>query len=622
MYVESDGTGRCGRVARFAFSDARNLKAPAADDSSGAERVAPTQVGMPIRQSAAVGVRSAVAWVACLSIVIVLAIGGSAEAQQVPPPAELRPGISPDRVPPLQPPPVEPDLTTPTEVDPDLPPGAEAARFFLADIVIDGSTVYDDGQLRPLYAEFLQTEISLATLYGIASAIETRYRDDGYIISRAIVPAQSVSDGVYRIQVIEGFVTNVVLEGDVGSSRGLIERYLGNILDSRPVNIADIERYLLLMNDLPGISGTGVLRPSGSDVGAAELVVNAQRKRYDAFALVDNRGSEFTGEEGAALGLSANGFTQFGEQTELVLFSALEDEEQRVGQITYEQQLGSDGLTIRGLASYGDSEPGGTLETLDVEQETLLFTLETEYPYVRSRRFNFSVSAGFDFIEQDSEILGGSSTVADDSLRVLHATATMDYRDSFGGANFAEFGIRQGLPILGASDEGDANLSRVEGDGTFTSLNAEVARLQRLSSNFNLLAQVGGQYGFDDELLSTEEFEVGGLTFGRGYDPSELTGDSGLGTTVELQFNQAPGLSFLQSYQVYAFYDFGVVWNSDTNTPSQASLASAGVGVRTNLTDWLSVDLEVAKPLTREPANRSISDPDAERYFFRVTGQF
>ena len=39
-----------------------------------------------------------------------------------------------------------------------------------------------------------------------------------------------------------------------------------------------------------------------------------------------------------------------------------------------------------------------------------------------------------------------------------------------------------------------------------------------------------------DELLSTEEFKLGGLTFGRGYDPSELTGDSGLGTALELQF--------------------------------------------------------------------------------------
>ena len=619
MYVESDGIGRGVRVARFAFGGARHLGIPSTEArcAPGRARVAARSPGLRPTSSFP---RLPAVWLFAVSVATALAVGGSALAQQVPPPAELRPGISPDRVPPLDAPQPEPDVSVPAEIDPDVPPGAEAARFFLADILVDGSTVYGEGALRPIYAEFLQSEISLATLYGIASAIESRYREDGYIISRAIVPAQSVSDGVYRIQVIEGYVTNVVLEGEVGNSRALIERYLGNIVESRPVNIADIERYLLLMNDLPGISGTGVLRPSGSEVGAAELVVNAERKRFDAFALVDNRGSEFTGEQGAALGLSANSFTPFGEQTELVLFSALDEEEQRVAQITYEQQLGSDGLTVRGLASYGDSEPGGSLEALDVEQETLLLSLSAEYPYVRSRRFNFSVSAGFDYIEQDSEILGGLSVVADDSLRVLHATASMDYRDSFGGANFAEFGIRQGLPILGASDAGDDDLSRVEGDGTFTALNAEVARLQRITSDFNLLARLGGQYGFD-ELLSTEEFEVGGLTFGRGYDPAELTGDSGFGASFELQFNQAPGLSFLQSYQVYAFYDFGVVWNADTNTPSEESLASAGIGIRTNLTDWLAADFEVAQPLTRELQNRA-DNRDSERYFFRLTGQF
>ena len=365
---------------------------PTADHKSGDRLARPTAVAV-----VAEACPSRV-WLAGLAIAVtavLLTASGESHAQ-VPPPAELQPGISPDRVPTLDAPAPEPDVSAPTQVDPDIPPGADATRFFLADIIVEGSTIYDVGDLRPIYADLLQSQISLADLYGIASAIETRYRDDGFVISRAIVPAQSVADGVYRIQVIEGFITNVVLEGDVGASRGLIESYLANITAERPVNIADIERYLLLMNDLPGISGTGVLRPSNADVGAAELIVTAQRKSYDAFALWDNRGSEFTGEQGLALGAAANSFSPFGEQTELVLFSALDDKEQRVAQISYEQQIGSDGLKLRGVASYGDSEPGGSLESLDVDQETLFFSVAAEYPYVRTRRLNFSVQAGLD----------------------------------------------------------------------------------------------------------------------------------------------------------------------------------------------------------------------------------
>ena len=223
-------------------------------------------------------------------------------------------------------------------------------------------------------------------------------------------------------------------------------------------------------------------------------------------------------------------------------------------------------------------------------------------------------------MEQESKAIGGATTLADDSLRVLFLSANGDYRDNFSGVSSFEFGIRQGLPILGASDAGDTNLSRVEGDGTFTSFNAELARLQRIAGGLNLLLRAGGQYS-PDELLSTEEYEIGGLTFGRGYDPSELTGDSGVGTSVELQFNQTPGLAVLESYQLYAFWDFGVAFNSDTNAESQESLASAGIGVRANLNEWLSADFEVAQPLTRELENRS-DDRDEERYFFRLTGQF
>lgn len=554
---------------------------------------------------------------AAATLVVGLLLGLGAAAQ-VPPPAELQPGISPDRVPPLAAPVPQPDVDVPAQPSPAVPPGAEGATFFLAGIEVVGSTVYGDADFRPYFEEFLQTEISLATLYGIATAIETRYREDGYVISRVIVPAQSVSDGVYRLQAIEGYISRVALEGEVGATRGLIQSYLDKITANRPVNIRDIERYLLLMNDLPGISGNGVLRPAGAEIGAAELIVTARRDAYDGFVLADNRGSEFTGEQGLALGASTNSFTGFGERAELVLFSAADDKEQRVAQFSYEQQIGTEGLTIGGLASYGTSEPGGSLEPLDIEQETTLFSISASYPYVRTRRFNFGVEAGFDYVDQTSDISGG--LLFEDSLRVLWATAEADYRDSFGGANFGSFGVRQGLPILGASEANDPDLSRSEGDGTFTSLNAEAARLQRLTSNLNLLVSLGGQYAFG-ELLSSEEFEVGGLSFGRGYDPSEMTGDSGAGSTVELQFNNRPGLSWLDSYQVYAFWDFGVVWNTDTNAEKQDTLASAGLGIRSNLTDWLSLDLEVAQPLTRELENRT-EDRDSERYFFRVTGQF
>lgn len=541
----------------------------------------------------------------------------AATAQTVPErlPGPVQPGTELERVIPPAVPEERPAIEVPEIPAPAPPTGAEAVTFPLAGLVIDGVTVYEPGTLEPLYADFLGEEVSLSTLYEIAARIEARYRDDGYILSRVVVPAQSVDDNVFRLQVIEGFISAVVLQGEVGSSRSLIEGYLAHIPEVRPTDLGTIERYLLLVNDLPGIEAVGVLRPSSTAVGAAELVVVAERDPFDGFAAVDNRGSKFTGPWGTSVGASANAFTRFGERTSLILFSTPDLEEQRIGQISYEQRLGTEGLVARATASYGDSEPGSTLERFDIETDTLLLSGSLIYPVIRSRRTSLYLEGGFEYLDADSDIFG-NETFTKDRLRVVYGSAALSHNDSFDGASFVQVGLRQGLDIFGASDEGDDFLSRADASGVFTTAFASASRLQGVTDDVTLFAKVEGQYAFDD-LLSPEEFAVGGLTVGRGYDPAELLGDHGLGIATELQYNGA--LSWPRAYQLYAFYDVGIVWDEDFDNNDRASLASAGLGVRAMLADWLNAELEFAKPLTRERA----SDGDRSgRVYLRVVGQF
>lgn len=542
---------------------------------------------------------------------------GAGMAQTAPEqlPGAVQPGTEFERVAPPEAPPVPPSIAVP-EIPPPTPPaGAEAVTFPLAGIQVEGATVYDAAALEPLYAAFVGKEITLATLYDIAARIEAKYREDGYVLTRAIVPAQSVANNVFRIQVIEGYVSAVVVQGDIGPSRSLVEGYLDHITEARPADIRTIERYLLLVNDLPGIKAVGVLRPSGAALGAAELAVVVERDPFDGFAAVDNRGSKFTGPWGASVGVGANSFTRFGERTGLVLFSTPDFEEQRVGQLSYEQRLGTEGLALQVVASYGDSEPGSTLDQFDIKTDTLLLGAAVSYPLIRSRRTSLTLDGGFDYLDADSDIFD-DETFTEDRLRVLHAGATLSHIDSFGGASTVQAGVRQGLGVLGASDEDDSFLSREDASGEFTTLVAQASRLQSVAEDVSLFLGMAGQYAFD-HLLSPEEFDVGGLTFGRGYDPAELLGDHGLGITAEARYDGS--LSWLRRYQLYGFYDVGIVWDEDFDDNDRESLASAGLGVRTSLTDWLNAELELAKPLTRDRA----SDGDrSARVYLRVVGQF
>jgi hemolysin activation/secretion protein len=123
--------------------------------------------------------------------------------------------------------------------------------------------------------------------------------------------------------------------------------------------------------------------------------------------------------------------------------------------------------------------------------------------------------------------------------------------------------------------------------------------------------------------LSGEEFSVGGARFGRGYDPSEITGGDGAAGLVELRHDgRFAGLGTELSYQLYGFGEFGVVWTGDPNGGgARDSLASAGAGVRIGWGGRFLGEIEVAAPLTRGVASEG-GRSDFARVFFRLTAAF
>jgi hemolysin activation/secretion protein len=102
-------------------------------------------------------------------------------------------------------------------------PGSDESRslFRLSKVSIDGASTMTFEQLEVLYQHFLAREVSQADLLAIATAITQKYRDAGYHLSRAIIPAQELKGGHLRIQVIEGVVEDIVLQGDDADPFGL-----------------------------------------------------------------------------------------------------------------------------------------------------------------------------------------------------------------------------------------------------------------------------------------------------------------------------------------------------------------------------------------------------------------
>ncbi|MGR8930970.1 MAG: ShlB/FhaC/HecB family hemolysin secretion/activation protein [Gammaproteobacteria bacterium] len=529
-------------------------------------------------------------------------------AQQIPSPVQPqpfpeteRPKFPTEEIPKIQ---IEP-------LGEEAPPGASKTFTVLRDIIVDDSSVYDAPFFRTFFADSIGQKVPLTKLFDIAKSIQQQYRDDGYILTRVIVPPQSVSDGVFHLRVVEGFINSIKVEGKIGPVRDRVQAHLQNLLQNKPVNERELERYLLLANDLPGIHALGFLRSSVGENGASELIVSADRKPFDAYALVNNRGSRYTGPYRFSMMLRENSATFLGEQIEGHFFNTLFDDEQRFGQVTYRQVLNSEGLKFNLGASYAPSKPGHTLRAYDLQTDLLTVTGSLDYPVIRSRKQNLYLDAGFQSLDEQVKFFGQKTS--GDRLRVFFVGTSYDLIDDWDGQSSLSLGLRQGMEALGASRKGDINLSRANGNPEHTSLNFNFSRYQTLWEQLGLYLSSAGQYAFNP-LMNIEEFKLGGQVYGRGYNPAELSGDSGIAATAEFRYSLPGPFENWQSLQPYSFYDFGAVWNRGTGVQHRQSLSSAGLGVRNQLFDHLSVDLEVAWPLTRAPETYD-KDP---RFFFQI----
>src|SRR5260221_12144960 len=121
-------------------------------------------------------------------------------------------------------------------------------------------------------------------------------------------------------------IGEVRLDGDIGPAGELALAILQHLTWIRPVNNADLERYLLLVNDIPGVAAQGVLRKTSPEPGSVELIAQIQRKPFATQFQFDNRGSSEVGPyEGLLVG-QANSFTSFGEQLEAQFFNTFNRE--------------------------------------------------------------------------------------------------------------------------------------------------------------------------------------------------------------------------------------------------------------------------------------------------------
>lgn len=521
-----------------------------------------------------------------------------------------------------------PQATAPVEyrnaVLQNAPQGADQIRIDLKTLQIDGVNTYSAFELDNLYRSKLGTNISLADVYAIASQIAQKYHDDGYVLTQVIVPPQTIESGLVKLQVIEGKIGQVFLEGENTESEAqIIRKYAAILQDGKAINIKALEQQLLLINDLPGVSARSILSPSKTTPGSSDLTLVIERKEFEAQIATDNFGSRYLGNyEGLVLGAVNSLFKNNERISGQIVVAGDKDRANELlfGSASYEQPLGSKGTSVKALASISATEPGYNLDEFDVKGRSHFVEISVNHPFIRSRSLNISMSGAFDFRDVSSS--NDLEDTRKDHIRAVRVSGHASFLDTFMGLgiNSASLEVSHGIGLFGASSKNDRNLTREFGNPLFFKAELNAQRLQRLTSHLNLLVAAKGQLSADP-LLSSEEFGVGGINLGRGYDPSEIVGDNGIAGKLEIQWNTPFNLAALDSYQLYSFFDSGKIWNKDgtSSRDKTQSLSSAGIGLRADILQTTQAGFALAFPLTRQVETHHDKDP---RFYFNLSHQF
>jgi hemolysin activation/secretion protein len=463
----------------------------------------------------------------------------------------------------------------------------------------------DPGLAEACYAAHLGQTIGAAALVGMTECVSELYRERGFFLSRAVIPAQDVRDGALRLQVIEGYIGAVEVTGmEIADA----DAHFAGVMADRPARLSTFERKLLLLADRHGYRITqSQLLPDKADPARFTFKLTVVFDPFVVRLYGDNRGTGAQGPEQVFAALTWNAMLASGDRLTASLFTTPEETSELVyADLNYGYRWLGGALWTEVGASLSRSrdggDPGDTRSNSDAERLYATASLSL----IRSRAHSLSAGITLDIRENDSfEPVGGETS---ERTRVLRGTLSDGFTIDKTRVDLS-LEVAHGIDGLGASPNGTPAMSRIDSRPQFTKGRLDASIVQKLIYQFDLALNAAGQIA-DGALAASEEFGAGGARFGRAYNYSEIIGDRGIAGALELRWTEINPFNLFPSLQLYAFGDAAHIWNeaSDPTAPQSASLTSAGLGLRLSPLPGVLASVEWAKPLSRDVAEQGDRD--------------
>ena len=514
---------------------------------------------------------------------------------QVPLPPIFDPGGRSKEGPPLRreeplkpkPPPLEPTKPVPpSETQERLP----VVRVFVREFRFSGHSVFTTEELQRVAGPYVNREVTTEDLESLRNAVTLLYVQRGYVTSGAILPDQAVTEGVIRMHIIEGKLTNINVEG----ARWLWPSYYRRRLAlsaGPPVNIYNLQERLQLLQQDPRVERINAELRRGVASGESELNVRvSENSPFKAWLDFNNyQPPAVRGERGLAT-VAHDSLTGNGDRFRFTYGQSIPGDSTAgvfpLIDTSYSVPFTSYDTTF--TAAYRRTDftvVSNPFAALDIQGHIEIFSFTLQQPVYRTINHQVNVGVQGEYLYNKNTLLGqpfdffagyqnGVANVA--ALRFLQEW-TYRSQDTVIGAR-SRFSV--GLDVLDATIN-----SGPVADGQYFSWLGQFQALRRYEewAGTQLLARIDMQFA-NDRLFPLEQVPVGGRYSVRGYREISLLRDDAFLFSIESRLPISRWLWDKREdlLQLAPFFDYGRAWAAKGSTPDPVELASAGAGLRTS----------------------------------------
>ncbi|MCX5875434.1 MAG: BamA/TamA family outer membrane protein [Deltaproteobacteria bacterium] len=473
-----------------------------------------------------------------------------------------------------------PEMQPPPPPRPVSPP--DERRVQIDHFTITGNTVFTETELLALIADREGTDLTLTEIYGLADRLTDLYQTHGYSLTTVTVPAQRMLDGVLRLEVVEGRVGHLVFLDNQRYDDDFLTDQLDQLKPGTILRFADLEREVLLLNDLPGLVARSVLMP-GEEYGTTDINLRMEETPVAASATLDNQGRKVIGQWRLGADFTINNPFKLGDVLGLG-YTRSQHSLLRQGRLSYGFPILNDGTRINLSYSRAEYDVGEDFAALDIAGVSETARMQISHPIIRSRRTNLSWTLAGAHVRGQSDMR--DIPLNDDTIDYLEAGLNYSLRNASGGlANLSGlFSTNFRNNSDGTNNE--ALPPKLELHGDYEHL---------FDQNWSAVVRGEAVYS-TDPLPDSNKYSIGGPTNVRGFVSSQLRGDQGAMGSLELRrhigFDHADLL-------LRGFVDAGEVHYEQPLPDGRRSdsLASAGIGMTVSVAGKYSLDLQWAKPI-------------------------